>query len=178
MAKPTTLIDFGTSTVRSTPDFIRENINLELREVETEQGIREEPCLVFRTNAGKGSGAQVWRLSEMESNLETLEQIHRQGYEQAVNEAGYTPGPAVIRKTVSVVDEEQDDGESIRTVKFRATEGKGSKPASVPLDQMADSLSVLREYVEKGAAWGRANGYLDAPEAAEAAEAAPEADED
>lgn len=158
MAKSNLLASFGTENEKSTVDFLNadQNCSLQLCTVDTPNGPQEEPCFVFRTNDGKGSGPQIWRLSEMGENLATLQAIHDKGYEAVQTEEGYTPGPVVIRQTVSVVD---DDGAAV--VKFRNRNGKGSKPASIPRDEMPEVLAYLQDKVTQATSWAVSEGYLD-----------------
>lgn len=165
MAKHSTpLISLGNARTISTVEFLERNCNVEMVEVDTPQGKREEACFVFRTNEGKGSGPQIWRLSEMDDNLSRIREIHNKGYEAASTEAGYVPGPKVITDTIAIVEVEDDHGETVDHVRFRNRNGKGSKPASVPKDEMPEFIEALSVKIETVRPWAIAQGFLDASE--------------
>ena len=93
------------------------------------------PCLLFVTNRGKGSGHQVIPLNQLGDVIETLRGFASDGLPEASDDNDI-PVSDVIRRTITM-----EDG----IVSFRCRNGKGAKPARVPVDQFAEMVAYLVE---------------------------------
>jgi hypothetical protein len=93
------------------------------------------PCLLFVTNRGKGSGHQVIPLGQLEEVIQTLRGFASDGLPEASDDNDI-PVSDVIRRTITM-----EDG----IVSFRCRNGKGAKPARVPVNQFAEMVAYLVE---------------------------------
>jgi len=87
----------------------------------------------FTTNFGKGSGAQNVPADDFEAVVAVLAEAVERGIKPV--EQGVIPPAEIVRRTLRV-----EDG----LVKFRTSEGKGAKPAAVPMDQFAEVVKLLQ----------------------------------
>ena len=88
----------------------------------------------FATNRGKGSGAQIIPANQYPDVLAVLRGYVDNGFPEGVSEEENLPAAEVIRRTIHVEDD---------TVSFRTRNGKGAKPARIPLDQFSDAVELL-----------------------------------
>lgn len=131
----------------STLQIVRKTVKLLEKEVEGPNGKEKSLCVSFATNTGKGSGAQVIRVEEFPDFVASLRQAHTEEFKTADVPQAYRPANEVALSTLALSGPENDKGEAIGapdTVSFRVREGKGSKPARIPL---ADANEVI-EYLE------------------------------
>lgn len=165
MATETTpLLDLRDRTNKSALAFLKGSFKLlDVPDFDGPDGKATVPCISFRTNDGKGSGPQVWPLTEAESIMAALEAAHEAGYAATATKEAYIPGDALIRRTVESQDCQIND-EDVECVRWRNRKGKGSKPAQVPTSEMPDFLIALRSRVDQTVEWAKANGYIDGPE--------------
>ena len=87
----------------------------------------------FTTNFGKGSGAQNVPVDDFEAVISVLHEAAERGIKPV--EQGVIPPAEIVRRTLRV-----EDG----LVKFRTSEGKGAKPAAIPVNEFADVVKLLQ----------------------------------
>lgn len=107
--------------------------------IQTVDGV---PCVRFVTNRGKGSGAQIIPIAQLTDVISALQSIVDQGIPETSGDEDL-PAADVIRRTIAL-----DDG----VVSFRCRNGKGAKPARVPVEQlssMVDFLVQIQPAIEK-----------------------------
>jgi hypothetical protein len=87
----------------------------------------------FTTNFGKGSGAQNVPADDFEAVIGVLSEAVERGIKPV--EAGVVPPAEIVRRTIRV-----EDG----MVKFRTSEWKGAKPASIPVGEFEAVVKLLQ----------------------------------
>jgi hypothetical protein len=92
------------------------------------------PCVGFATNRGKGSGAQVIPTEQYAEVIGLLQSYVTNGLPEAYQGDDNLPCAEVIRRTISV-----EDG----MIYFRVRNGKGAKPARIPVDAFAEVVDLL-----------------------------------
>ena len=95
------------------------------------------PLVSFKTNDGKGSGAQTMPISEFREYVETLSEIAENGIPDIEEEV--LSAAESLRRTVS-----NKDG----IVSFRVRSGKGAKPAKVPVGQLTEVANLLYSTID------------------------------
>jgi hypothetical protein len=131
---------------------VRSTIRVLNKEIAGPEGKSEQLCVSFSTNRGKGSGAQVMLVSEFPAFVNGLREAHDGGYETAEIPQAYRPANEVAMSTLSLSGPEDDDGNPTGdndTVSFRVREGKGSKPAKIPLTEAEDVIAYLESRLPK-----------------------------
>lgn len=93
-----------------------------------------EMMVEFVTNMGKGSGTQRLPHSELHDALTALSEICENGIPQRGGGENI-PAAQVIRDTISI-----EDG----VVSFRVKNGKGAKPARIPVGQFREFIDFMR----------------------------------
>ena len=92
------------------------------------------PEVSFATNRGKGSGAQIIPTEQFAEVIGLLQSYVTNGLpEEFVGETDL-PCAEVIRRTITV-----EDG----LISFRVRNGKGAKPARIPVDSFAEVVELL-----------------------------------
>ena len=81
----------------------------------------------FITNRGKGSGAQVLPAAELADLIQAMKDVVKDGIPEEGPE-GRIPAAEMFKRTVTL-----EDG----VISFRLRNGKGSKPARIPLAEFA-----------------------------------------
>ena len=99
----------------------------------------------FTTNRGKGSGAQVLHFTEFREAVAVLVDAVANGIPEH-KEDETLPASEVIKRTIAV-----EDG----VVSFRVKNGKGAKPARIPLAQFAEVVALLSSTVDAVEAAGK-----------------------
>jgi hypothetical protein len=102
------------------------------------------PIVSFKTNDGKGSGAQTMPISEFREYVETLSEIAKNGIPDIEEEV--LSAAESLRRTVS-----NKDG----IVSFRVRSGKGAKPAKVPVGQLTEVANLLTSTIDAVEAAGQ-----------------------
>jgi len=95
------------------------------------------PMVSFKTNDGKGSGAQAMPISEFREYVTALQSIAENGIPEE-EEQQYTAAQ-MVQRTIA-----NKDG----VISFRVRNGKGSKPAKVPADSLSDVASLLQSTLD------------------------------
>lgn len=114
------------------------------REMGVSMGDDGTPIVSFKTNNGKGSGAQAMPISEFREFVEVLSEIAENGIPDIEEEA--LSAAESLRRTVA-----NKDG----IVSFRVRSGKGAKPAKVPVAQLSDVADLLFSTIDAVEAAGR-----------------------
>jgi len=97
------------------------------------------PTVSFATNRGKGSGAQTIPTAQFAEVIGLLQGYVTNGLpEEFVGEENL-PCAEVVRRTIRV-----EDG----LISFRVRNGKGAKPARIPLDSFAEVVELLAGTVQ------------------------------
>lgn len=112
----------------------------------------ERLCVSFSTNRGKGSGAQVMLVEEFPQFVADLRAAKDGGFETADIPQAYRPANEVAMSTLALSGPEDDDGNptgDADTVSFRVREGKGSKPARIPLTEAEEVIAYLESRIPK-----------------------------
>jgi hypothetical protein len=99
----------------------------------------------FTTNRGKGSGAQVLHFTEFREAVAVLVDAVANGIPEH-KEDETLPASEVIKRTIAV-----EDG----VVSFRVKNGKGAKPARIPLAQFAEVVALLSSTIDAVEAAGK-----------------------
>lgn len=144
-------LDFTSTTEPSAVEYLRGNFTVGRTD--------DSVMVVFKTNGGKGSGPQSVRADELVDYVDTLRECVERGEGQAI-EAGYVPAPILLQQSFRRVANpgpgKAKDGSTIPALfegrdwyEWNAASGKGSKPAKVPVDEMAEFLSLLSERSEQ-----------------------------
>lgn len=92
------------------------------------------PMVGFATNRGKGSGAQIIPTVQFGEVVGLLQSYVQNGLPEEFQGEDNLPCAEVIRRTISV-----EDG----VISFRVRNGKGAKPARIPLDSFAEVVELL-----------------------------------
>ena len=92
------------------------------------------PVVSFATNRGKGSGAQVIPTAQFAEVIGLLQGYVTDGLPEEYSGEENLPCAEVIRRTIRV-----EDG----MISFRVRNGKGAKPARIPLDSFAEVVELL-----------------------------------
>ena len=122
----TTLSIFNTAKQEDPVTVIRETLSV----VQNDDG---EIFVAFTTNRGKGSGLQYVRASEFAALLGEFRQVAEKGIPERTGSQSATE---VFHRTV-----ENDEG----TLSFRLTDGKGAKPARLPVGDFLKVVQVLEK---------------------------------
>ena len=110
------------------------------------QNLRESIALVtdddgkpvavsFTLNKGKGTGTQTIALHDFDAFIGVIQDFHTNGIPE-VSSAGDKPASLVALQTGAIKD---------GSLTFRTREGKGSKPARIPVPLVGEALEVLHE---------------------------------
>jgi len=99
----------------------------------------------FTTNKGKGSGAQVMPFTEFREAVAVLVDAAKNGIPE-VTEEDNLPAAEVIRRTISL-----EDG----VISFRVKNGKGAKPARIPLASFEEVVNLLSSTIDAVEAAGK-----------------------
>ena len=92
------------------------------------------PVVSFATNRGKGSGAQIIPTEQFAEVIGLLQSYVTNGLPEEFVGEDNLPCAEVIRRTISV-----EDG----LISFRVRNGKGAKPARIPVDSFSDVVELL-----------------------------------
>jgi hypothetical protein len=92
------------------------------------------PEVSFATNRGKGSGAQIIPTEQFAEVIGLLQSYVTNGLPEEFVGEDNLPCAEVIRRTISV-----EDG----LISFRVRNGKGAKPARIPVDSFSDVVELL-----------------------------------
>lgn len=122
----TTLSIFNTAKQEDPVTVVRETLSVV-------QGDDGEIYVAFTTNRGKGSGLQYVKASEFQSLLTEFRQVVDQGIPERT---GSQSAVDVFHRTV-----ENDEG----TLSFRLTDGKGAKPARLPVGSFGKVVQILEK---------------------------------
>ena len=95
------------------------------------------PMVIFATNRGKGSGAQVLPVDQYRDYVMALEGYSENGIPEAEDEN--LSAAETVRRTIR-----QDDGQ----ISFRVRSGKGSKPAKLGAEDFSEVVDLLRSTVD------------------------------
>ena len=110
-----------------------------------------EAVISFATNRGKGSGAQVMRVSEYRDYVMALEGFAKNGIPDSEEEN--LSAAETVRRTIR-----NDEGQ----ISFRVRSGKGAKPAKLDASDFEEVVGLLRSTVEAvEAAGGKLAGDSD-----------------
>jgi hypothetical protein len=107
-------------------------------------GDNDVPMVSFAPNCGKGTGAQVMRVSDFREYVETVQHYADNGVEDIPVDDNLSPAETV-RQTIS-----SSDG----VISFRVRSGKGAKPAKISVsefNEVAELLSGTVDVVEAAA---------------------------
>ena len=99
----------------------------------------------FTTNRGKGSGAQIVPFTEFREAIAVLVDAVANGIPEH-KEDETLPASEVIKRTLAI-----EDG----VVSFRVKNGKGAKPARIPLADFAAVVALLSSTVDAVEAAGK-----------------------
>ena len=99
----------------------------------------------FTTNRGKGSGAQIVPFTEFREAIAVLVDAVANGIPEH-KEDETLPASEVIKRTLTI-----EDG----VVSFRVKNGKGAKPARIPLADFAAVVALLSSTVDAVEAAGK-----------------------
>ncbi len=97
------------------------------------------PTVSFATNRGKGSGAQIIPTEQFAEVIGLLQSYVTNGLPEEFVGEDNLPCAEVIRRTISV-----EDG----LISFRVRNGKGAKPARIPVDSFSDVVELLAGTVQ------------------------------
>ena len=97
------------------------------------------PMVGFATNRGKGSGAQLIPTDQFAEVIGLLQSYVSDGLPEEFQGEDNLPCAEVIRRTISV-----EDG----LISFRVRNGKGAKPARIPVDSFAEVVELLSGTVD------------------------------
>jgi hypothetical protein len=92
------------------------------------------PMVGFATNRGKGSGAQIIPTQQFAEVVGLLQSYVSDGLPEEFQGEDNLPCAEVIRRTITV-----EDG----IISFRVRNGKGAKPARIPVDAFAEVVDLL-----------------------------------
>lgn len=102
------------------------------------------PIVSFKTNDGKGSGAQAMPISQFREYVEALSEVAANGIPDVEEEV--LSAAESLRRTIAMKD---------GIVSFRVRSGKGAKPAKVPSSDLGDVVSLLASTIEAVEAAGQ-----------------------
>ena len=122
-----TLSIFNTAKAEDALTVARETLSV----VQNDQG---EICVGFTTNRGKGSGLQMVPFTEFPAFVQELARIANEG----IPEQGAKSAVDMLRQTIA-----NEDG----ILSFRASSGKGAKPARVAEGQLAAVAKMLEKAI-------------------------------
>ncbi len=137
-------------TLRNNIEFFPE------AEIEGPEGKAEYAVVSFTTNKGKGSGAQKLVANEFGPLVGVLRSKLDSGFEEVEQTGEYRTAAQVAEDTICLVaiDPEtdkvsEDENAEATHIQFRVREGKGAKPARIPLTEAADVIAYLETRVER-----------------------------
>lgn len=116
-----------------TNDKIENPVTVVRETLSVVQGDDGETYVAFTTNRGKGSGLQYVKASEFSGLLTEFKKVAEQGIPERT---GSQSAVEVFHRTV-----ENDEG----TLSFRLTDGKGAKPARLPVGDFIKVITVLEK---------------------------------
>jgi protoporphyrinogen oxidase len=99
----------------------------------------------FTTNKGKGSGAQILPFGEFREAVAVLVDAVANGIPEH-KEDETLPASEVIKRTLTI-----EDG----IISFRTKNGKGAKPARIPVAQFAEVVALLSSTIDAVEAAGK-----------------------
>lgn len=125
-------------------------------EIEGPDGKGDYPVVSFVTNKGKGSGAQKLVADEFGPLVAVLREKLDSNFEEVEATGEYRTAAQIAEDTLCLVaidpetDKPSDDDDAEPThIQFRVREGKGSKPARIPLAEAEDVIAYLESRVKK-----------------------------
>ena len=163
MATVTDVFDFDDSSTPSAVDTLRGHCKV--------KRIDETLQVEFKTNGGKGSGPQRVALTELLDFASVLSERYEAGEAEAV-EAGYIPAPVQLARSFrrvanpGVTDKSGSvpfngrDWYEWNSSTGQGNASKGSKPAKIPVDEMAEFLDLFHDRVGAIISKARAAGLI------------------
>ncbi len=146
-------ISLAEETDESVTTRVRNSIKVALRERPLPEGGKAEiPCVIFSVNKGKGTGAQVVPLAEFEEYVTRLRHYADEGFTAAEAPKPYYEAHEMVDRTIGLEAPRDDDGNVIGdpdTVQWRVADGKGAKPAKVPLTAFTEVVEILESRLPK-----------------------------
>ncbi len=146
-------ISLGEDEKVSVPDLVRSTIKIALKErALPDGGTAEIPCVIFSTNKGKGTGAQVIPLAEFSDYVAALRKHVDAGFDAAEAPKPYYTASEMVDRTIGLDAPRDEDGKVVGdpdTVAWRVASGKGAKPAKVPLTAFSEIVDILESRVDK-----------------------------
>jgi hypothetical protein len=132
------------TTVQSASIFASETEENPVRVIKSTMTVaRDEdtgmPVVGFATNRGKGSGSQIIPTQQFAEVVGLLQSYVQNGLPEEFQGEDNLPCAEVIRRTITV-----EDG----LISFRVRNGKGAKPARIPLDSFAEVVELLSGTVD------------------------------